>query len=112
MDIFLGSLLEVGKALLALLALGAATTQGTEVIKTLWNGLVAKIPALSLFDKRTFVLAAVVAFLLTQWLGGGALDIFASLPGFDAGLYKVVETLLVALLSNQLHNSLPKPAKG
>lgn len=105
-------LIELGKVLLALLAIGAASRQGTELIKNFWNMLVVKFPFLSLHDKRSFILAAAVAFAIAYGFGVDITQFMSILDGFDPELLKLVNYLLLTLISNQVHNALPKPEAG
>jgi len=94
------------KLLIALLVLGLSTERGTELLKVFWNSITARFPAVSLYDKRSFVFAAVIAFALSYYFGVDVVQYIAVLDGFDPQLIELVNALLLTLVSNKTHDKL------
>ena len=97
-------LLALLKTVLALLALAASSERGVQVIKTFLNMLTAKLSWLNLSGKRSFLLAAVVAWLVTYFFHIDITSYLHILDGYDPALVTLVNSLLVLLFSNKLHD--------
>ena len=96
--------IELGKLLVALIVLGLSNRQGVELLKTFWNFIVSKAPALSLRNKATFIFAAAVSFAIVQYFGVDITQYLSVLDGFDPELLQIVNALLIALASNFIHD--------
>ncbi len=104
MDTFVELGIAFLQMLVGLLAIGAASERGTQIIKEFLRVLGAAVPVLNFADRRSFFLAALVAgaFVimfgldLTQWL--------PILDGYDPALVDIVNTLLVLFVSNLSHD--------
>jgi len=100
------------KLLASLLILGLSTERGTELLKVFWNGVTSSYPILSLHDKRSFIFAAVVAFAVTYFFNVDIVQYLSVLDGFDPELLKLVNALLLALVSNRAHDQLYTKSVG
>lgn len=94
------------KLLAALLVLGLSTERGTELLKVFWNSITAKFPKVSLYDKRSFILAAVFAFTISYLFKIDITQYLKVLDGFDPNLIQLVNALLITLVSNKAHDAI------
>jgi len=99
--------LELGKLLVALLALGLSTERGTQLLKTFWNLVVSKVAWLNLQDKRSFIFAAAIAFGVSYFFKVDITQYLSVLDGFDPELLKLVNALLLTFAANYAHDKLP-----
>ena len=100
----IGMLLAFLKVVLALLAIAASSERGVQVIKVFLNMITQKIPWLNLSGQRSFLLAAVVAWLVTYFFHIDVTSYLHILDGYDPALITLVNSLLVLLFSNKLHD--------
>lgn len=98
------------KTVLVLLVLGLGTERGTQLIKEFLRLVAAKVPWLNFADRRSFLLAAVVAFFVTYFFGVDVTQYLQLLDGFDADLVKLVNSLLLMFFSNAIHDKFFKAA--
>lgn len=100
MELLLGFLQLLG----VLLLLGLATERGTQLVKEFLRGLSAWLPFLNLQGRRSFILAAVIAFFVAYFFGVDATQYLKLLDGFDPELVKLVNALLLMFVSNGVHD--------
>lgn len=96
--------LDVLKVIVALIVLGLGTERGTQIVKELLRIIAVKVPWLDFKDKRSFLLAAAVAFTVTYFFGVDLTQWLPILDGFDQGLVDLVTALLTTLFSNKIHD--------
>lgn len=104
METVLSIIDQLLKTVLILIVLGLGTERGTQVIKEFLRGLSAKVPWLNFSDRRSFLLAAVVAFFVTYFFGVDVTQYLQLLEGFDSELVKMVNALLLMFFSNSIHD--------
>lgn len=90
--------------LATLLLLGLATERGTQLIKEFLRALAGWFPWLNFADRRSFFLAAVVAFFVTFFFGVDMTQYLQLLDGYDPELVKMVNALLLMFTANGVHN--------
>jgi len=100
MEIFLG-LVQLAAVLLLL---GLATERGTQLVKEFLRGLSVWFPWLNLADRRSFILAAVIAFFVTYFFSVDMTQYLKLLDGFDPALVEMVNALLLMFVSNSVHD--------
>ena len=108
MDSILSLLEGFLKLLAALLVIGLSSERGTELLKVFWNSITAAFPVVSLYNKRSFLFAAVVAFFITYFFKIDITQYLKVLDGFDPNLIQLVNALLVTLISNKAHDAINK----
>lgn len=104
MDAVLDLLMQLGMTLLGLLAIGAASERGTQLIKEFLRALGTAVPFLDFADRRSFFLAALVAGALVYLFGVDVTSWLHILDGYDAALVDIVNSLLVLFASNLAHD--------
>lgn len=92
------------KTVLLLLVLGLGTERGTQLVKEFLRVVGSKIAWLNFSDKRSFLLAAVVAFFVTYFFGVDVTQYLQILDGFDPNLVQLVNSLLLMFFSNTIHD--------
>lgn len=97
---------NIVKTALILLVLGLGTERGTQIVKELLNQIAGKVnwKWLSFSDKKSFLLAAVIAFFVTYIFGVDLTGFLEVLDGFDPELVKLVNSLLLMFVSNGIHD--------
>lgn len=90
--------------LAALLVLGLATERGTQLVKEFLRAIGEKVPFLNFADRRSFFLAAVIAFFVTFFFKVDPTQYLQLLDGYDPELVKIVNSLLLMFVSNGLHD--------
>lgn len=81
-----------------------ATERGTQLVKEFLRGLSRWIPVLNFQDRRSFILAAAVAFFVSYFFGVDVSQYLTLLDGFDPELIKLVNALLLMFTSNAVHD--------
>lgn len=108
MDSILSLLEGFLKLLAALLVIGLSSERGTELLKVFWNSITVAFPVISLQNKRSFLFAAVVAFFITYFFHIDITQYLKVLDGFDPNLIRLVNALLITLISNKAHDAINK----
>jgi hypothetical protein len=91
---------------LVVIFLGLTTERGAELVKQLLRWVAEKYPKLYIAGRQSFILAAAVAFFITYYFGVDMTAILSAFEGFDPELVKLVNALLLTLVSNKLHDGL------
>jgi len=87
----------------ALLLLGLATERGTQLVKEFIKLIGSKVSWLNLNSQRSFLLSAVVAFVVAYYFNIDFTKYLPLLDGFDADLMQMINALLLMFASNKLH---------
>ena len=103
-DVIVGLVVGLGQLLLALLVLGASSERGTQLIKEFLRVFGKAVPVLNFADRRSFFLAALVAFGLVYLFGIDLTSWLKLLDGYDESLVNLVNALLVLFASNVTHD--------
>jgi len=96
-------LLGLAQLLVALLLLGLGTERGTQLVKEFIRLIGTKVTWLNLNSQRSFLLSAVVAFVVAYYFNIDFTKYLPLLDGFDADLMQMINALLLMFASNKLH---------
>lgn len=96
-------LLGLAQLLVALLLLGLGTERGTQLVKEFIRLIGTKVKWLNLNSQRSFLLSAVVAFVVAYYFNIDFTKYLPLLDGFDADLMQMINALLLMFASNKLH---------
>lgn len=104
MESILSILESLLKLLVVLLVLGLGTERGTQLVKEFLRLFSGKIAWLNFSGRRSFLLAAAIAFFVSYFLKVDVTQYLQLLDGFDPELVKLVNALLVMFFSNTVHD--------
>jgi len=96
---------EIGLALFSLLVIAASTERGNQVLKVLVNLILDKVGLGALiYDSRTFLLVALTSWSLTHYAGIDLVPFLSQFNWYNGALVELVNSLIVMLGANLVHD--------
>lgn len=96
---------EIGLALFSLLVIAASTERGNQVLKVLVNLILEKVGLGALiYDSRTFLFVALTSWALTHYAGIDLVPFLSQFDWYNGALVEVVNSLIVMLGANLVHD--------
>lgn len=108
-QVLLDILKGLGELVIALLVFAIGTERGTELVKVFIRFIGSKVAWLDFRNARSFAVAAVVAVLVTFFLGFDVTQYLTWLDGYDPVVVDLVNALLLVFASGKIHDKYAKP---